>query len=410
MADPARFPWRPMIGLGAAAEVLFLNGLARDPRPYFDETHYVPAARTLLALTGPVNIEHPLFAKELIAAGILLFGDNAWGWRVPMTLCGAATVIAIFAIGWQLWREVRPAIVGALIALTGFTLFVEARLAMLDGPMAALALAAIAVLLAAVHARNAGRYVALAGALFGLGVAAKWAALPWFGLAGLALGAATLRPRGLFGGLGPITAGALFAAPAVLAYFITFAPAFFYADQPLTLATLIPFQADIYAEQTLPMPSHPYQSNWWSWPLDLRPIWYLYEPVDGVERGVLMLGNPAVMWGGLIGLGYGLIEGARRRAWPLLAPVALWAGAYLPWIIIPKKIGFFYYYYGASLCLPLAIAGMAHALDPDGRRRLGWIAVAVSTALFLWFYPILSAAALEGPDAFLRWMWLASWP
>ncbi|MGL4312661.1 MAG: phospholipid carrier-dependent glycosyltransferase, partial [Sphingomonas sp.] len=377
MPRPAPFPWRPIIALGAAAEMLLLVGLARDPRPYFDETHYVPAAQALLALSGPTNIEHPLFAKELIAAGILMLGDNAWGWRVPMTLSGAATVMALFAIGWQLWGNIRPALVAALIALTGFTLFIEARVAMLDGPMAALALGGVAVLLAAATAARAQRLVVLSGVMFGLAVASKWAALPWFAVAAVGLGVATAQQRALFGGARPVAALARFIAPAMLAYFATFLPAFFYRTDPLTLATLIPFQADIYAEQTLPLPSHPYQSNWWSWPLDLRPIWYLYEPVDGVERGVLMLGNPAVMWGGLVALGYGLIEGARHRAWPLLAPVALWAGAYLPWIIIPKKIGFFYYYYGASLCLPLAIAGMAHALDPDGRRRLGWIAVAV---------------------------------
>jgi len=34
----------------------------------------------------------------------------------------------------------------------------------------------------------------------------------------------------------------------------------------------------------------------------------------------------------------------------------------------------------------------------------------LAATLFIHFYPILSAAALSGPGAFGRWMWLRSWP
>ena len=83
-------------------------------------------------------------------------------------------------------------------------------------------------------------------------------------------------------------------------YFVTFTPAFFYHFEPLTLSKLLPFQSKMYFEQTQVLQPHPYQSSWWTWPLDIRPIWYLYEPVDGAVRSILMLGNPVVMWGGLI--------------------------------------------------------------------------------------------------------------
>ena len=54
------------------------------------------------------------------------------------------------------------------------------------------------------------------------------------------------------------------------------------SDNPLSIATLLPFQLDIYHQQTQVLSAHTYQSDWWTWPLDLRPIWYLYEPVDWV--------------------------------------------------------------------------------------------------------------------------------
>lgn len=410
MAESAlarRFPWHLMLALGAVAMLLFLTGLTRDPYPYFDETHYVPAARTLLALDGPANVEHPLLGKELIAIGIMLFGDNAFGWRFFASVSGAVALMSFFAIGWQVLGRTRPALVAALLALFNFTLFVQARIAMIDGPMAALVLAAIAVTLAAARARRGVRaWALLAGVLFGLGTAAKWAGVPYLALAGLALLVARFRD----GGWRSVAAVLLLGAASAITYFLTFLPAFFYRNEPMTLAGLLPFQQRMYALQTQPLAAHTYQSTWWSWPLDLRPIWYLYEPVDGIQRGVLMVGNPAVMWGGLAALALCLGLGLWRRQGALLAPVALWAGAYLPWVVIPKKIGFFYYYYLPSIFICLAIAAAADALDPQGRRRLGWWAVAVAGGLFLWFYPIIAATPLEGPRAFERWMWLPGWP
>ena len=79
-------PFLVAILIGLAAEMLFLWGVATPHKLVFDEIHYVPAARALLALNAPLNTEHPLLAKEFIAAGIALFGDNCFGWRFFSTI------------------------------------------------------------------------------------------------------------------------------------------------------------------------------------------------------------------------------------------------------------------------------------------------------------------------------------
>ena len=145
---------------------------------------------------------------------------------------------------------------------------------------------------------------------------------------------------------------AAFGLVAALAYFLTFLPAFFYHDDPMTLAELLPFQARMYAQQTQVLPHHTYQSDWWTWPLMIRPIWYLYEHADGAMRGVLMIGNPAVLWGGLIAVLACLWAGLRNGR--VMTAGLLWVAAYLPWVIIPKSLGFFYYYYVPSIALPIA--------------------------------------------------------
>src|SRR3546814_4671184 len=71
----------------------------------------------MLALATPVNTEHPLLGKAIISAGIALFGDNSLGWRFFSTVAGAATVVALFAITWQLLGRMRPAVLAGVFAM-----------------------------------------------------------------------------------------------------------------------------------------------------------------------------------------------------------------------------------------------------------------------------------------------------
>lgn len=414
--------WLAGLLLAIASEALFLLHLARPHKLVFDEVHYVPAARALLALSGAVNVEHPLLGKELIAAGIALFGDDSFGWRFFSALAGTATVLAVFMIVWLMLGRLRPAVMAALVTLLDFMVYVQARIAMLDGFMAAFLLLGIAALLWSMRARrNAWPGWLLGSVLLGLATACKWNAGPWVAFAALAFIAVRLRDADL--NLAAALSGkdqrhwrGLPAVPAVLAlgvasvatYALTYLPAFFYHRDPLTLGGFIDFQREMYAAQTQVLPHHTYQSNWWSWPLLVRPIWYLYERVDGAQRGILMIGNPAVMWGGLVAVLACLWAGFRGRSPHALAAAGLWIASYAMWSVIPKSLGFFYYYHVPAIFLSVAIAV---AFDHWRARLRYWDEsfVVLALALAIYFWPILSGAALSGPGAFHHWMWFGSW-
>lgn len=396
--------------IAGLAELLFAWRVTIPSKPYFDEVHYVPAARTLLALAHPANIEHPLLAKELIALGIWLFGDDPLGWRMLSTLAGSAVVAGVFALVWLGTRRLRPALVAAVLTLVNFTVFVQARIAMLDGFMAAFVILGAASLLWSMHGApgQVRRRWGLGAVLLGLATACKWTAAPYVAFAALAY---LLLRRGRpdrWPGLGPVMALALLGGVSVATYFLTFAPAFFYAQEPLTLATLLPFQWTMFQQQTQVLPAHTYQSAWYTWPFDWRPIWYLYEPVDGAQRGVLLLGNPAVMWGGLVAVLACAGAWLRSRAIRPGVAAGLWIASIAIWPLIPKSLGFFYYYYLPSIWLAVVLA---IALDHWRARLRYWdeVVVMLAVGLFLHFYPILSAAPLAGPGAFARWIWLDSW-
>ena len=400
------------LALGIAAECLFLVNLGIPNKPVFDEIYYAEGARAIAHLNAPYNIEHPLFAKTMMAAGILLFGDNSFGWRFFSTFAGAGVIMSVFAIGWQLFGRVRPALYAALFVLLNCTVYIQARIAMLDGYMAALVLMAISAMIAAARApgERTRRWLVVAAVLLGLAVGAKWSAIPFVAFAGLAMmWLKTRHERAYFRGVALVPGLAILALVSIATYALTFLPAFFYRYLPLTPATFVAHHARMLTQQLAVLPQHPYQSSWWTWPLDLRPVWYLYEPIEGIQRGILMLGNPAVMWGGLIAVAACLYAGVRDRARPMLAIALLWLGSYGIWALIPKKIGFFYYYYLPSIFLGLAIAAaLEHYVEPR-LKYASEAALVLTFVLFAWFFPIISAAPLDTDQAFLRWMWFDSW-
>lgn len=397
------------LGLALLAQTLFSWRLTTPHQIVFDEIHYVGAARKLLELSGPANLEHPLFGKTLIALGMGIFGDNPLGWRAMSTLAGTATLLAIYAIAVLLTGRRRAGVIAALLALFGQTLFVQARIAMLDTFMAALLAGALATLLWALKSERHPWPKWIGGSvLMGLAIGTKWAAVPYLAIIGAGvLALRWWRREPLV--LPVIPAGLVLGGIAFVTYLLTFLPAFFYASEPMTLARLLPFQLEMYRLQTQVLPSHTYQSDWWSWPILYRPIWYLYEVADGAQRGILLVANPVVAWGGLVAVTACLWLGWRRRSLGLIAPAALWAMSLAVFAIIPKSLGFFYYYYPSTLWLAVAIAVAFDATDPAAERRWDEWFVTATIAVFVFFWPIISAAALNSADAFDKWTLFSSW-
>ncbi|WP_262503894.1 phospholipid carrier-dependent glycosyltransferase [Sphingosinithalassobacter sp. CS137] len=441
LTDLRSRPWLVGLLVALAAQILFTVHLDRPGIIQFDETHYVPAARSLLLLDQARNTEHPLVAKELIALGMAVFGDNVWGWRLPSTLAGSATVAGVFAILWLLLGRMRFALAGAVFVALNQLLYVQARIAMLDVFLGAFLVWAMVAFLAAMRAppnKVLMRWIA-GSVLLGLAVGVKWAAIPYVALAGLAfvtirlidarrsasrpaqpqpqpqpqrgMVAAALAGKGQphWPGLATLPGLLLMGAVSITVYFLTYLPAFFYAYGAIPPGEIVAFQFKMYEAQTQVLSAHTYESDWWSWPLMLRPIWYFYEFEGGAQRGVLLIGNPVIMWGGLVAVAACYWAWFRSKAIVPLAMALLWTASLAIYIVIPKSLGFYYYYHLSGIFLALVLAVAFHHFDGGKRRGLEeWFGGAALLA-FIYFYPILSAAPLSGGDAFEFWMWFPSW-
>ena len=423
MSPPPHHPRDPA-GWCAAITLLFFVAvcvrLGIPSKPYFDEIHYLPAARALLAGSDWLNREHPMFGKELLAAGMALFGDHPWAWRLPSALAGAFTLWAAMRALWFASLSRFATIAYGVLLASGFILFVHARIAMLDAFMVALLALAFWQCAAAVREPEHGRRsLAIAGVAIGLALGTKWNAIPLAPLPGLAFIAARYEANGiggLFSRRGAPVPGVRLAEAALwlgvvplIFYAATFLPAYLIEPGELARRGFIGLHEMMLKMQESVVKQHPYQSVWTDWIIDRRAIWYLYEPVDGAQRGVLLIGNPVTMLLGLPAMVWCAWMGLARRRVDALAVALIYALSVGFWIVAAKPIQFYYHYFVPSMAL---LAGLALALDELRKRSWGWLSWTVliaSVGVFVWFFPILNAAPLDGPRAFEHWMWVDSW-
>jgi dolichyl-phosphate-mannose--protein O-mannosyl transferase len=405
------------------AHLILLIGVTTPEKFVFDEVHYVPAARQMLepALPKPVlNSMHPPLAKELIALSIATFGDNALGWRYPATLFGALAIVAIYLCGLVLFSAQGPAIAAALIAFLNQMVFVQSRIAMLDIFALAFGLLATAAFMHGFRKDRPHLAFALAGGLFGLAAACKWSGLFPLGVCVVIIAVIRLMRswRTIFADARPGDwyrpdlwpdfkvqhfALCFMALPAVT-YLATFVP--LYGVSP---SDLIEAQRRIFVDNTTTaIAGHTYMSPWPSWPFLARPVWFLFDKIeDDRIFAIVFLGNPLVLWPALIALVVTLRDFILTRRVDAFLILAFYFGPYLAWALLPRTLGFIYYYLPAATAASLALVYVLRRgkLPP----WLLWAYVGLAALGFAVMLPISAAFVGTSMATFNRLMIFQSW-
>ncbi|NDD90504.1 phospholipid carrier-dependent glycosyltransferase [bacterium] len=418
----------------------------------FDEFHYIPSARQWLQWVENKNYEHPPLAKQLIALSLAIFGDRPIGWRLMSSVFGSLTILGTYVAALALFRTQISALFTALI--TGFNcmVYVQSRIAMLDTFMMAFLMWAMALGLCVffplhpdpspqVQKRRQMRTLNFSGVALGLACACKWfAIIPWVSLGVMISAYRVLKSWDLrFGKVATQTDLAPFyPLPSTTISKREFAQAWIFLPVLVYFSTFIPFlwvtkadggsftfrdilfgmQLRMWNGQLNVISPHPYSSTWTQWPLLTRPIWYAFEPSADKQwvRGVLLICNPVIAWGGFAAVMWTFWDWLRSRTFAALWIVSTYACFTLSWALIPRKLTFFYYYYPSALMLSFACAYVLKRnstdLHPEDLKSAPMIAhlviLGLTIAVFAYFFPILSALKIPY-DRYIDWMWFKSW-
>ena len=392
----------------------------------FDEVYYVDGARDLLKFgvevsgNSPEFIVHPPIGKWLIAGGIQIFGDNAFGWRFATALAGSLMILLIALIAHRLFRNsLLTALASALMAVDGLAL-VHSRTALLDNFLALFILAATYFFL-----RRQYWWTSLA---LGLALGTKWSAVYFIAIFGMIAlyrafthhtGKALIRPT--------LERVWQFALLPTLIYCTSWI-GWFISDRGWArdyssniVSSFIHYHQQILGFHTSLTEKHTYEANPWSWLIMGRPTSFFYESpkgcgVESCSQEILALGTPLLWWSATAALcvviGMWLRGVLARHFDPALTIIAAgMAAGYLPWFFYQSRTVFTFYAIVFQPFLILALVYCAQmALTKFGRKGLISIAsLFILIALnFAYFLPLYMGDLITY-EAWRARMWFPSW-
>lgn len=369
----------------------------------------IPVSGSLLGVDGE--------GDKLVVAGasgsdLIETGRHALAWRIPGVLFAALLAFFLVLLARRLFASaVLPGLVGLAVVLDG-SMFAQARIGMNDVYVAALIVAGWYFVVAAHRPRRSAVLdILIAGVLFGLALASKWAGA--YTLAGLLIATivvtARAYERGRPGTGGPLdllarrglNAFLLFVSFAVIPLAIYLASYLRWFGGPTIPYgwSLVELTQQMYWYHSSLTAPHPAGSPWWSWPLVLKPVyWYFGASTGGDNAYIYDAGNVVLFWAGLVAFFWCAVAAIRARSVPLAFVVFAGLVQYVAWIPIGRVL-FFYHFFTVLPFYLLALAAALAFLWETGRVRLVIGYLAAAAAAFAYFYPFISAQPFPGAQA-----------
>ena len=337
-----------LCGAAVLAGIFFrFYKLGFPDKQVFDEVYFPVFANNYLHRQVFFDI-HPPLGKLLISAGIAVFGNVPFGWRIIPCIFGVGTVGLMGLISWKIFKDkVATLIMVTFVALDGMFI-IYSRTGLMDG---ILFFAIFACLFAATRLHKDSKNAVWCGITLGLAMAIKWPAigilLPMFWYAWQAG-----KVRKLIESL-----------PLALIMYV----AIVYIGQviikaPNPWSEVIHWHSDVLKYNLSLTATHPWGSAWWTWPLPKRPVLFIYDVLPSGSINIeTTLGNPVVWWlsslAVVLSLGAVIQEVWKKRlnglSHPLVPLLLGYFSLWLPWAVIHRVL-FLYHYmpaYGFALLM-----------------------------------------------------------
>jgi len=397
---------------------------------YFDEVYFAFTAQEMAKgnksawqvpeVEAPKDLAyewtHPPLGKEISSLGILIFGDNTFGWRFFQAFFGVLGTLFIFLLGRNLFNNGVGLIAALLYTFESF-IFVLSRITMVDIFMANFVL--LASLFVVKYAKSRKTiFLLLTGLFCGASISIKWsgvyiaeflAGVSFFLIyyfevyssdsEGSSYISALLRvfPRMILA----------FVLIPLIIYVATYIPFFYFGN---SIGDFIALQGQMFGYHGGVTDTHPYQSQWWMWPLLIKTVYMHFENLGGQYAHIYALGNPFIWWTGCVFFLAGVVQVIRKESPALIFAVVSVLAYWLPWALSPRKVTFLYHFLPALLFVIIIIAYFLNSIWNKSKYGKFIVVMYIMTAIgvFIYFYPIIAAVPIS-PDTVDRYFWLQSW-
>lgn len=398
----------------------------------WDEYYYVTTAYQFNHHLPALITVHPPLGMYLISAGMKVFGDNPFGWRIVPDLAGILLVILVYIFTKKLTLSRGAAIIASTLLSTDFMHFMITRMASLESTLAFFAILSVFFLYCYAEARRCGesfnatlRYLLPCALSVALAISIKWSALYSLMTALLMIiyfefvysYRDSLRTKLI----AVFNIGALFIVLPVSLYFSCYYPTVFYPFYKSSginnfwsfVSSLQPVMYQFHTEMVNHMSNGGGGSEWWQWPLIIHPQ-IVYRWLDSNSNlssiGVLM-GNPLIWWLFYPSLLLMPIHVLKIRKFMPLFLLTATLLQFSPYALL-GRISYIYYFYISSV-FGIMILGylLSQALQLKNKRLtfliIGYVIACV--LLFIAFYPLLSGLPVDRGYFIKYLLWYHNW-
>lgn len=395
---------------------------------YFDEIYHVRNAWEIANRQYMYASVHPLLGTNIIALSIHLFGMHPFAWRLPGAIASVLMLPVLYGILKHLLKRDYLSLIGSFLLAADFMHITTARIATLEPFSILFILCSFYWMLKYCRSNfytvpmwKGILYLFLSGIFMGLSIATKWTGC--YAAIGLAIMLFTnwiqrfleyKKDKETHQQFFKILLTTMLACilffiiiPIVI-YCISYIPDKIFRNEPWTIANVWKQAQQMYHYHVNLNATHPYQSTWFQWILDLRPMWYYVGIKGNVFHTISCFSNPLLTWIGLPAILFTTYRTLCKKdivGWYIV--VGYFSGL-LPWIIYVQRIVFAYHFYPTSLFTIIAIVYCINLLN---NRKMSIVVpayLAAYLALFILFLPVITGFGTS--QQFARFLaWLPGW-
>lgn len=406
---------------------------------YFDEIYFPRTAYEHIHGYPVYETTHPPMGKVIMSLGIRIFGMNPFGWRFMGTLFGVGIVPLMYLLGLKIFKKRIYAFGAAFLMMFDFMRLAQTRLATIDSYSAFFILCMYYFMYdyftqksyEKKHFRKSLIPLLFCGIMFGFGASTKWVCIyTGVGLAFLFFLSKYQEADDMVSGRVAeehkkrswLTTNFIPTCLACIVFFIvipgiiyilSYIPYMAPSPDKSLLDIVIKNQTDMYRYHSMLTEGHPYGSAWYTWPLNIRPIYYYSgnqaNLADGMGTSIVSMGNPLVWWVGFACIIPALFYTWKKRDKGMLIVFVGYAVQFFPWILV-TRVAFIYHYFTALPFIVFMIIYVIKNLIEDGiiNKHVMWIYFALVLLLFVFFYPVLTAREVSR-DYINGLRWFSTW-
>lgn len=402
---------------------------------YFDEVYHVRNGWEIANGQRMYSFVHPLFGTSLIGLSIKLFGLNPFAWRLPGALFGVLLLPLMYKILKLLFDKTYYATIGTIYLAAEFMHFTTSRIGTLEPFSVFFILFMYYYMIEYCYTsyydtpfKDTLKILLKCGIVMGIGFATKWTVcysaiglailffITWFKrikelktLKGLKDDQETWKSlsnkqKERYDKI--ITNGSSYNRktflwcfvffifiPAII-YWISFIPCPVWADG-WSIKNVFDQNSYMYNYHVDLEATHPFQSDWYYWIFDIRPMWYYSgSKASSTYHTISCFLNPVLCWTGVLSILLVLVDVIRSKTRNLENIIILvgYLTALLPWINLVNRCVFIYHFYPTSLFMLMSIVYSAKRIidqKESGKEFINAYTLIV-VLTFIIFLPLIS--------------------